>query len=243
MDKNIAKQLAMFLIITLLSSVIALPQSISKPVESKAIQEHFDLIYKIDPRLISGDLYQPTMSIADGHPFFINSDWKKGSVIVDGIQFDNLLLRYDISSNELILNTRNITSLNLQLILKNDHVSFFNMGDHSFRHLPGKNQFYGSYFCEVLAQGEIDLLLLRTKNLKIIGSDLNYSYQTNQYEYLVLNEKVYRYRGRRTLFKLYPDLKAELRDFIKINRLKFKVIKHDNLVKLISHSNALLEEK
>ena len=243
MDRNIFRQLAIILIITVLSSGMAMSQSIGKPVESKAIQEFFDLTYKIDPRLISGDLYQPTISISGGHPFFLNPDWKKGSVVIDGIQFDNLLLRYDISSNKLLLNTRNITSLNLQLILKINNISYFKMDDHSFRTLPGKNKFYDSYFCEVLAQGEINLFLLRSKKLKIIGSDLNYSYQTNQFEYLVLNEKVFRYRGRRTLFKLLPELKTELRDFIKTNRLRYRAIKHDDLVKLINHSNVLLEEK
>lgn len=245
MNTKIAQQLVIFLIITVLSSGIALTQNIGKPVASKEIKEYFDNIYKTDPRLISGDFYQtPRMSKSFGHPYFINWDWKEGSVVLDGIQFDSLLLRYDISSNEIILNTRNFTSSYLQLILKRDHISTFKMGDHMFRPFPGKPLANGLFFCEVLAEGEIDFLLLRSKKMTVtVGGMEDQTYQTNQSEYVFINESLSKYHGRRTLFKLFPELKAEIRDFIKTNRLKYRRLKLDEHVKLINHCNSLLKEK
>lgn len=244
MSKYLAQKFGMFLITTALSSGVAFSQSTIKPVASKAIQEHFDNMYKIDPRLVSGDFYRtPVMSNSIGHPFFISFEWKKGSVVLDGIHFDSLLLRYDISSNALILNTRNITSSYLQLVLKKNHISSFQMGNHSFRPFPGKLQFNGFYFGEVLAEGEIDLLLLRSKKLTVTVSGLeDYTYQANQSQYILLNENLTKYRGRRTLYKLFPELKAELRDFIIENRLKYRRLKFDDHINLVNHCNILLKE-
>ena len=219
-------------------------QSLYKPVESVVIQEYFDSLYKFDPRLISGDYYQPRFSIPDGHPFFIDEEWKTGSVMLDGTLYDDLLLKYDIISNELVLNTKNMSSFSLQLVLKKKHIAYFNMGDHFFRPFPGSFQSDSLYFCEVLVQGDTELLLLKSKTLSVVSDGLTvYRYLLNQAEYLHRNGVLYRYWGRPTLYKLFPEIKADIRRYLKEKRLKYKRLKLEDSINIVNHCNLLLGEK
>jgi hypothetical protein len=237
-------QFVIILIITILSTGAALSQGIEKAGESVVIKEHFDSLYNFDPRLVSGDYYQPKMSISDGHPFFISPEWKKGSVILDGTQFDNLLLKYDVSSNEIILNTKTLATYSLQMVLKKKHISSIEMGGRYFRPFTEKFQSDSSFFCEVLVRGEIEYLLLKSKYLSVVSGGISkYKYLTNQAEYLQINDSLYRYHGRRTLFKLFPQIKSELRDYLKAKNLKYTNLKIDDTVRLVTYCKSLLKEK
>ncbi|MEA1878522.1 MAG: hypothetical protein U9N86_16905 [Bacteroidota bacterium] len=245
MRKNIVFFLSILLIILALAPDLAYSQSKIKPMLSGEVFDHFDQLYKVDARLVSGDFYQtPFMNNLAGHPFFFDPAWKSGSVVLDGIQFDNLQIRYDINSNQLILNTVGITGSYIQLILKKNQISSFNIGNHAFRPYPGTMPLTGVQFCEILASGKVDFLLVKTKRLKVAADgSSDYVYQSSQMKTLQMNDELIRYRGRRTLYKLFPELKAQLRNFIKNEHLKYRRISLEGHVKLISFCNSLLLEE
>lgn len=242
MKKNLAQTFGMLVIIFALSSGMSFSQSIKGPVSLKHLKEHFSNIYKIDPRLVSGDFYQtPRISNSIGNPFFIDPAWKLGSVILDGVKFDSLPLRYDIVVDELILNTRNITSSYLQLSLKINNISSFNMGDHNFRPFSGSHTSDNRIFCEVLVQGEIDFLMVKSKRLTVAAGGIeDLVYQTTESKYILFNENLVKYRGRRTLMKLLPNHKAEIRDYLKLEKLRYRRLILMEHIELIAYCNVLL---
>ena len=114
-----------------------LSQTSVKPISSEEVSKHFDKLYQIDSRLVNGDFYQtPRMNDAAGHPFFIGTKWKSGSVAMEGIVFDDLQMRYDISSGFVILNTAGFMNSAVQLVLKKDRIKYFTLDGNLFRPYP-----------------------------------------------------------------------------------------------------------
>ena len=132
----------------------------------------------------------------------------------------------------------------MQMILKKKHISFFSMEDHIFRPFPGRFQSDSLFFCEVLVQGDTEYLLLKSKKLNVVSGGLTvYRYMLNQAEYLQKDGILYRYWGRRTLYNLFPEIKADIRKYLKENRLKYKRLKPEDSTKLINHCSLLLKDK
>ncbi len=163
---------------------------------------------------------------------------------MEGVVFDNLLMRYDISTGQLILNSTDFTNSYLQLVLKKDRIKYFTFDGSLFKPYPIENPMTGIQICQVLEEGQVDFLLVKSKNLKVTPGGLSdFVYQNNQTRILQLNDELITYRGRRTLYKLYPVLKPLLKDHIKKQRLTFKRMKLENQINLISYCNSLLAGK
>lgn len=215
------------------------------PVSSQEIKKSFEPFFKVDSRLLSGDFYQtPMMSSSTGDPFFIDPNWKKGRVRVDGIWFENISLRFDISSHNIILNTVDLTNSYMQVILKKDRIDYFTMGSHSFITFPADDPSMGKRFCELMVSGPIEFLVLKTKNLKVTAGGLSdYIYQTTTQKNLRYQGELTRYTGRGTLIRKFPEFKSELKDFIKDNKLIFRRLDLDQHAMLISYCNKLIGDK
>ncbi len=245
MRKTFLNLLVSALILTTLSPVLCWAQSEVKPVPSKEVFDHFDKLYKIDSRLVNGDFYQtPKMNESAGHPFFFNPDWKTGSISMEGVVFDKLHLRYDINTGQLILNSSDFTNSYLQVVLKKDRIKYFTLDGSLFKPYPTDNPMTGIQFCQVLEEGQINFLLVKSKNLKVTPGGLSdFVYQNNQSKILQLNDELITYRSRRTLYKQYPELKPLLREYIKKERLAFRSMNLENQTNLITYCNSLVAEK
>ncbi len=205
------------------------------------MREQFDQLYKADPRLINGDYYKtPIMSEATGHPFYFDANWKQGSVLINGRQFSGLPLRFDIKSNELVLSTIDFTNSYLQLALSKEQIESFTLGGHLFMQLPAPKGIDAPAVFEVLVDLNIKLLQYQRKSLKVTpGGSTDYMYQTLFRRYLYVNQKLIRYQGRRTLFSLYPDHKAQLKRYIRQEKLKLWSLKSADHMQLVEHCNKL----
>jgi len=233
------------LTIFLLPPVMICAQPDEKYMSSADVHDQYDKLYRVDARLISGDFYQqPHMSESSGHPYFFDSGWKKGSVCLDGVLFENLLLRYDISSDQLVLNTAELTGSYLQLVIKNGLISYFTMEGALFKPFQQPMNLTGNGFCQVVAKGKVNLLLLKSKNLKVTtGGISDFVYQLNRESFLEIDGELKKYRGRKSAYRIFPEIKLQLKDFIRDQKLVFRRMDMEGLRKFIEYSNMLLEGK
>ncbi len=231
------------LILIMIIPIASFGQSGVKPVDSHDVFNHFNKLYQIDARLVNGDFYNtPSISKATGHPFFISSDWKNGSVSMEGVVFENLQLRYDISSGLIILNTAGFTNTAVQLVLKKDRIDYFTMDGNLFQAYPDDDPMTGIRFCQVLEEGAIDFVLIRSKNLKVTTTGRSdFAYQTKQSRIIRIGDELHPYLSRHSLIKLYPDLKPDLRLFLKENRLRFKKMSNNEHARFVKYCNSLIE--
>ena len=220
-------------------------QQVIEPLSSEEVKEHYDEYFKLDSRLVNGDFYQtPNLSVASGHPYFISPEWKNGSVILEGDEFDNLLLRYDIHTGQIILNSAGFTNSAVQLVLKKDRIESFIMNGSTFEPFPAHHSMTGLQFCEVLTEGEVDFLYVKSKNLKVSSSGLSdFAYTEYEDKFLRIGNDIISFKNRRTLYKHFPGLKTLLKEYVSENRLKFRSMDLAEQTRFISFCNILLEEK
>lgn len=232
---------AVILLLTHLPAVTRAQQAPSQ-ISSQKILTHFDQIFRVDSRLISGNFYQDlSPRSTDGHPYYGDQSWNIGSVVIDNISFDSLLLRYDIYNNELICNPVNFTNSLMPLALNKDRISSFTMNGRRFLPFPSPETGQKIRFSEVLASGPVTLLLLQSKKLKVpISGNFSFAYETYSTMTLLVDNKIIKYKGKQTLYRLYPQLKIPLQAFIRSQKLRLPGKQHQNHARLIDYCNTLL---
>lgn len=219
-------------------------QQAVEPYSSKEVLDHFDEFFKLDSRLVNGDFYQTSnLSKATGHPFFFSPEWKEGSVILEGDEFDGLLLRYDIHTGQVILNSAGFTNSAVQLVLKKDRIESFTMDGNIFQPFPDENSLTGLQFCQVLVEGKIDFLQIKSKNLKVSSGLSDFAYTEYDDKYLRIDNEIIPFRNRKTLYKLYPEHKTKLQEYLRQKRLKFRRMNLSGQADYISYCNLLIEEQ
>ena len=240
--------LAGILLLPLLLIVItgsAVGQQSSGNHTSQSLFHLYDQLFQVDSRLISGNFYQdPTPKSTEGHPYFGADQWNNGSVVIRGVEFDSLQLRYDIYTNELVINTLNFNNTNLQVALNKLNISSFTMNGKKFIPFPPSEAKTSGQFCEVLSEGPATLLLMQTKSL-IVPANGNsiFSYDTYSRMYLLVKEKLNVYQGKHTLFRTFPECKTLLQNHIRTEKLKFRIGKFDSHARLVNYCNTLLTLK
>ena len=216
------------LILTIILPTTSYGQSDGVPISSQEVFNHFDKLFQIDSR-------------AAGHPFFISPDWKSGSVAMEGIVFNNLQMRYDISSDLVILNTAGFTNSAVQLVLKKDRIEYFTLNGNLFQPYPEDDPMTGIRFCQVLEEGTVDFLLIRSKNLKVTTTGLSdFAYQTKQSRILRVNDELHPFMSRRSLIRMYPGFKSELREYLKESQLRFKRMSLNDHTGFVKYCNSLI---
>jgi hypothetical protein len=194
-----------------------------------------------DSRLISGDYYaEPSLANTTGHPYFMDPLWKKGYVVLEAIRYENLWLRYNIASNQLLLNLKELTGTGIQISLKKQNISEFGLDGHRF--IPdhsGDGKPTGR-FRELLADGPAKLEVLWTKSLKVPASGTSvYVYESRNQWMLVRGDVTVPYHGIRTLIKLYPSISQDL---ISFKRTLSRTIRRDRRLRetaLVNQCNSL----
>lgn len=219
-------------------------QYTSKPVSSHDILKDMDVIYGADQRLASGPLYStpPTGSVS-GHPYYIDKEWKNGKVVLDNIVYDSLLLKYDIEKDELILNTINLNNKPLQVCLKTGSVTEFQLGNKYFVRHPYWKKPEQKVFYELAAGGDIDYLLLKTKEMQMTNTGINdFKYKEYLKSYLLKDGEMIRFRTKRSLFRLVPEHKDALKRFISRETLFLGRKNIKDRARLINYYNSLISE-
>lgn len=236
------KVLASFLLLSVLMNIHAFCQSVSRPVSSDKFRETIDQVFGFDQRLVSGEFYiRPPAGTIIGHPYYIDGEWKIGSVIINGKKFDNLLLKYDIEENKLVLNTSNLNSVNLEICLRIKNITRFTLGDRVFIKSTEQDNTDEILFYELISDGEVKLLQLKRKKLMITTSgSIYYEYQESIYHYIMYNDTMEKFHGIRTVNKLFPQHKKALRKYAREHNLIFNKDNINDRIRLLRYCNLLL---
>jgi hypothetical protein len=230
------------LLFNALCGISAVAQSQSRGHESEILHNLYEQRYRADSRLISGDFYLDlTPGSTTGHPYFGTRDWVTGSVnTVKGL-FEKVELRYDICKNQLVCNTAGFTRSQMQISLDKANISSFTLGDQRFVPVPSPSGSDEIRFAQELTAGPLSLLWLQSKKLKIpAGGNSTYAYETVNRLLLRQGDSLMPYRGRKTLFSLYPALRNELRDYIRRENLPFIRQPRQAHASLVGYCNTLL---
>ena len=89
--------------------------------------------------------------------------------------------------------------------------------------------------------GKLNYLVLKDKELSLTnGSGMtDYEYKENLKQYLHNEDNLIVFTGKRTLFRLDPGAKRQLKSFIRENQLTLKRRELENRARLVSYYNTI----
>jgi hypothetical protein len=155
----------------------------------------------------------------------------------DGQPFDSVPIMYDIYKQQLIIKDLEANFL----ILSNDRVSSFSVGEWNFRKLlvdVDLPSYMDSGFYQLLYNGQIKYIVYRKKSRQEQVRDMKIiPYYENKDRYYVQKEGEYwPIDSKKSLYALFPTYKKALKKFVRQNKLKFsKDIKENSMIELIRY--------
>lgn len=203
------------------------------------IQLYADSV-KENLRLYNGNEYTGAFSGFAGHPFFEYREPQKGEVYYGGIYYQDVLLSYDIVTDQVIF-LNPVRNLNIKLFP--EKTEWFGIQDHLFRNIQADSLmrgFPGIGFYEVLFEGSGLAMAKRRKQLyqapradevaRFIGWDAYYIRKDSVYH--TINSK-------RSLLSVCKDRKTEVSRFMQKENLNFKKNPANTIKKVMNYYTQL----
>lgn len=233
-----------FLLIFSLSVVIpSYPQKQDDKNPTELWSLYFDNIYGDDERLISGHIYLgPLRGSIRGHPYYFDESWKEGTIGIPDTTFSGLQLKYDIYVNRLILKHTAASKAVYQIGLNSGNIISAKVGNIKFIPLPGGNDSVNIPLAEVVSSGPMLYLVTKGKTLQVTSSSGSTDYEYKEYvkHYLFYNDALIPFKGKKTLYKTFPEMKRALKRFCRQNGLYLIRNRINERKRLIDYCNTIL---
>jgi hypothetical protein len=171
--------------------------------------------------LYNGRGWQNLYPDVKDNQFLFTKDFLTGSVTMRGKTFQNLKLRYDIYRDELLTPgvPGGVLQLNKEMV--DSFTLIFQAETYQFIKLPGDSLRGPSGYCNLLYNGEHALYARYIKKIGKLADEGKYDkfYQVTSL-YVLNNSSFYPVNSRKDLEKISGNKRAEVRNFIRNNKLK-----------------------
>lgn len=180
----------------------------SVALETKAARSFYASVISKNTNLFSGREYEPPpMRLNEGHPYFLNPSWIKGSVTYNGKIFNDVSLKYDLVSDELVLMHFNGYFM---ISLNKETVDDFILEAHHFRRFGDNKKLTGNLeegYYEVLYNGNSLLLKKHMKEINTVGQGNNQGFEVSGKTslYLIRNGNVAAVKTKKSFMRQLPS--------------------------------------
>lgn len=199
-------------------------------------------IYGLNPELYNGKIYSYAPAITTkGTQFLYGPEFEKGSVVINGKTFGNLLLNYDVFNQQVVLKFMTRMNNMMKIILSDVWLKSFNLGDKHFEILSFpkiKPRIY-----QVIGKGRYEVLYTWRKdyNLQNTYGASNYAFSKPVREsYLKFKDKLTHYKNNKQFVNLFSsENRPLLNKFLRKNKIKVKKSGSKEILQLINYCNTL----
>jgi len=206
-----------------------------------------DSILGADDELINGVIYIQENLFASGHPFFLNSEWIKGSITVNGKKHDGLFIKYNINTDELIIRAERKRGGTPVITLNNEFIDNFYLGDRYFvNSMNFEVKGIQTDFVEQLYFGSFAFYVSYSK---LFNNDYNnktpygsYAKTTASY-YLMQNDVITNIASKKALFNYFEPYKKDIKKFMKRNKIKYNKASSSQLYDLMQYCDQLTTKR
>ena len=196
--------------------------------------------------IINGTKYTVPLQTSGTHPFYNAGTGAAGNVVFVEQPYFNLILLYDIYSDELIVQQRRANGVHALIKLYKASVESFRIHDHAFRNYQGEkaqNLGMASGFYDVLYENSVFTLIARRKKKTHVDMGL-VQYENEDQYFFIQQGRFTPFHGMKSFYQVLgnKDLISELRSFVSKNNLKIKKSDSD-LIVAARHCDAILNKR
>lgn len=196
--------------------------------------------------LLNGRLYQEEKTNIDGQACLFDNKFHNSSIIYNGTEYNNRLIKYDIYNQKIIYYQKIDSSLPRFIILNQKYLSDFRIKFHTnelnftnkfsnIEGLPKEIKYY-----ELAYNGRIKYIVGRYKRiLKVNTINNNDKYLEEEIHFLIINDNLYKIKNKRDIYSIYKQKKKIIKAFIKENKLNITLQNRYDLIELLIFCESL----
>lgn len=204
-------------------------------------RDFFNQSFGPDYDLVNGTIYGNLFFISSGHPFLGEDRFYTGYAVINGRQYLDLKIKYDICIQRIVLIHTFTSGEKEQILLNNEFIDEFELDGKLFRKYSFPET--GTKFLQVIESGDLYCLYFWKKkfiNTRTSIRNANSFSPPKKKTYLVLNEKIWSFKTKRSFLKLFPEgYQKQINQFIRTNKIWSKEVPDNMMHKLISFCDKL----
>jgi len=195
---------------------------------------------KEDQILYNGKLWHNLYNKIMGDQFLFSNDYLPGSLTINCKSYNNLGIRYDIYNDEILTLTNHGSNLQLNKEMVDSFSLVYNLKTYRFINttedsLPGIKG-----YISVLYKGKSALYVKYKKEIQSLAVGNKYDLFDQTYRiYFVKGGTVNQISSKNELLKVLYEDKAQIKDFIKKNKLKISKMEPESFIPVIRYYDSL----
>jgi len=209
-----------------------------KEAEDNAIASYYRFTDK-RARLYNGTEHIGYLYTIKGYAYYLTDQWVKGSVVYDGLFFDQVPMLYDAYHDEVVILHFNGYRLNLL----SEKVKKFDLNGHHFvRHVYDSlaKSSLPTGFYDYLYEGKTTVLAKRLKILDEKLTDVVEQEFLPGNTYAIYRDSVYHScNSRGSLLSAFGARSKDVRRYLRKNKLKYKVDPENTIIQAAKYYDTL----
>jgi hypothetical protein len=189
--------------------------------------------------VFNGLQHYPYSSMIEGIAYFQTADWRKGSVVFEDVQYDNIFMKYDLVTDQVIITADDNGGLFISLY--SPRVKEFSFSGMKFVRFTKTNFGTGlpEGFYQELADGKVKAY---TKTMKFIEEKVDITGISRKFEqkvrhYIFKDGKYHVIRNKKTLLSVLKEHKKEVQQYLSKLDVKYKNNPEQNITAAVNIYN------
>ena len=204
------------------------------------LAEQYLQTYGPDQNLIRGIGYINEHRQSKGHKFLGEDEYQEGSLEIGNRVYGNLLLKYDLYNQQILLLYRRHGGSTVEIIVGGHMLEGFRLGNRVFRiyDFPEADP---AFFQEFKGE-KIDFLYHWKINLiPVVSSDYMSEFsEIKRTSYMQIDSVYYEFRNKKTFLEHFPDHRADIKKFLKRRQILIRHASEPQIRELHNFCNSIM---
>jgi hypothetical protein len=194
--------------------------------------------------LYNGRIWKSRYGQILGHEFFMTKNWVPGEVTINKKNFSNVMLRYDLFNEELLL----MVNPGTVIILSSEKVRGFTLkyetGSYRFINYNYEDSSRFTGYGHLLYNGKTSLIIKYNKQIKLLAVDNKYDeFYQKQQVFILMNGQFNRVRSKKDLLSLLADHRDEIQKHLRESGLTITISKPETLIPVLQFYDSLIQTR